>query len=64
MTSLPYCPPTGKTQDKAKELRARIDDSLSALAGAVDEVRASDTFRQYLEVQARLRRVGSLHGNE
>ncbi len=56
MTSLPYCPPTGKTQDKAKELRARIDDSLSALARAVDEVRASDTFRQYLEVQARFHR--------
>ncbi len=56
MASLPYCPPTGKTQDKAKELRARIDDSLSALARAVDEVRASDTFRQYLEVQARFHR--------
>ena len=40
-------------QDKAKALRKRIDDSLDTLAQAVDEVRASEAFRQYLAVQAR-----------
>jgi len=40
-------------KDKAKALRARIDDSVEALAKAVDDVRASDTFRAYLDVQAR-----------
>jgi len=40
-------------KDKAKELRQRIDDSLDDLARAVDEVRASEAFRQYLDVQAR-----------
>ena len=40
-------------QDKAKELRRRIDDSLDTLARAVDEVRASESFRRYLDVQAR-----------
>jgi DNA-binding XRE family transcriptional regulator len=49
MASLPHA--SGK--DKAKELRKRIDDSLDTLAKAVDDVRASDTFRRYLEVQAR-----------
>jgi len=41
------------SKDKAKQLRQRIDDSLDTLAKAVDEVRASETFRAYLEVQAR-----------
>ena len=45
---------TGK--DRAKELRQRIDDRLDTLARAVDDVRASETFRQYLEVQARFHR--------
>ncbi len=39
--------------DKAKELRKQIDDSVDRLAKAVDDVRASDTFKQYLNVQAR-----------
>jgi antirestriction protein ArdC len=41
---------------KARELRARIDDSLDALARAVDDVRASDTFKAYLDVQAKFHR--------
>ena len=40
-------------QDKAKELRRRIDDSLDTLARAVDDVRASESFRRYLDVQAK-----------
>jgi len=40
-------------QDKAKSLRKRIDDSVEALAKAVDSVRASDDFRRYLDTQAR-----------
>ncbi len=43
-------------QDKAKALRKRIDDSLDTLAKAVDDVRASEAFRQYLAVQARFHR--------
>ena len=43
-------------QDKAKELRRRIDDSLDTLARAVDDVRSSEAFRQYLAVQARFHR--------
>ena len=42
--------------DKAKALRERIDDSLDTLAKAVDDVRASEAFRQYLDVQARFHR--------
>jgi hypothetical protein len=42
-----------KSTDKAKALRQRIDDSLDTLAKAVDEVRASETFKAYLDVQAR-----------
>ncbi len=49
-------PPKASRQDKAKELRQRIDDSLDTLARAVDRVRASETFRAYLEVQARFHR--------
>ena len=37
----------------AKELRQRIDGHIEALANAVDDVRASDDFRRYLDVQAR-----------
>ncbi len=43
-------------KDKAKELRRRIDDSLETLAKAVDEVRASEAFKQYLDVQAKFHR--------
>ena len=39
--------------DKVKELRKRIDDRVETLAKAVDEVRASDTFKAYLDVQVR-----------
>ena len=49
-------PPTrrnGKSSDKAKVLRQTIDDRLEQLAKAVDDVRASELFRQYLDVQAR-----------
>jgi len=45
--------PENPRKDKAKELRQRIDASLDTLAKAVDGVRASEAFRQYLEVQAR-----------
>jgi len=44
---------TGSGQDKVKELRKRIDDSIDGLAKAVDEVRASETFQAFLNVQAR-----------
>ncbi len=43
-------------RERAKELGARIDQSLDALAKAVDDVRASEAFRQYLDVQARFHR--------
>ncbi len=57
MPSLPKSRARGKGQsngtDKAQALRQRIDASLEVLAKAVDDVRASDVFRQYLAVQAR-----------
>ncbi len=40
-------------QDKAKELRASIDSQLDTLARAVDEVRASEMFQDFLKFQAR-----------
>ena len=40
-------------QDKRKELRETIDANIDALAKAVDEVRASEAFRAYLDTQAR-----------
>ena len=43
-------------QDKAKALRKRIDDSLDTLAKAVDDVRSSEVFRRYLDVQAKFHR--------
>jgi antirestriction protein ArdC len=46
----------GSGQDKVKALRERIDASLDDLAKAVDSVRASDTFKAYLDVQARFHR--------
>jgi len=45
--------PHASAKDKAKELRQRIDNSLDGLAKAVDDVRASETFQQFLDVQAR-----------
>lgn len=39
--------------DKAKELRASIDSQLDTLARAVDEVRASELFQNFLKFQAR-----------
>ena len=59
MASLPNTPTDGKQgsrTDKAKELRKRIDDSLDTLARAVDDVRASEAFKAYLDVQARFHR--------
>ncbi len=57
MSSVPKSRAKGKGksngQDKAQALRQRIDASLDVLAKAVDEVRASDVFRQYLATQAR-----------
>ena len=43
----------GNSKDRAKALRQTIDDRLEQLAKAVDDVRASELFRQYLDVQAR-----------
>ncbi len=48
--------PKPSRQDKAKELRKRVDDSLETLAKAVDEVRASEAFKAYLDVQAKFHR--------
>ncbi len=54
MQTVPHPPSEGKPKaDKGRELRQRIDDRLDHLAKAVDDVRASETFKQYLAVQAR-----------
>ncbi len=57
MPSLAESRARGKGQsnrtDKAQALRQRIDASIDTLAKAVDDVRASETFRQFLAVQAR-----------
>ena len=45
--------PNETTKDKAKRLRERIDESVETLAKAVDDVRASEAFQRYLDVQAR-----------
>jgi antirestriction protein ArdC len=42
-----------RSNDKTKQLRERIDASLETLAKSVDEVRASETFKAYLDVQAK-----------
>ncbi|MEE9294601.1 MAG: ArdC family protein [Phycisphaerae bacterium] len=44
---------TSAAKDKAKALRASINDSLDTLAKAVDDVRASKMFTRYLDVQAK-----------
>lgn len=57
MQTVPYSPSDAKSKpNKAKELRARIDGSLATLANAVDEVRASEAFRAYLDMQAKFHR--------
>ncbi len=43
----------GNSKDRARVLRQTIDDRLEQLAKAVDDVRASELFRKYLDVQAR-----------
>ena len=55
MASLAQSPTSrnGSSKDRAKALRQTIDDRLEQLAKAVDDVRASELFRQYLDVQAR-----------
>ena len=55
MTSLsdPPARRNGKNKDKAKVLRETIDDRLEQLAKAIDDVRASELFKQYLDVQSR-----------
>ena len=55
MTSLAESPTrrNSNSKDKAKALRQTIDDRLEQLAKAVDDVRASELFKQYLDVQAR-----------
>ena len=42
-----------KAKEKAKELRGKIDASLDTLAKAIDSVRASEAFKQFLDVQSR-----------
>ncbi len=44
------------SKDKARALRQRVDERLDTLAKAVDKVRASETFKAYLDVQARFHR--------
>lgn len=44
---------TSAAKDKAKALRASIETDLEALAKAVDDVRASEMFTRYLDVQAK-----------
>ena len=59
MTSLSHSRPAANyhsQQDKRAELRQRITDSLDVLAKSVDDVRASDTFRAFLDVQAKFHR--------
>ncbi len=48
--------PRQSARDKAKQLRETVDRSLDTLAKAVDAVRASETFKAYLDVQARFHR--------
>ena len=59
VTSLTESPParrSSRSSDRARALRQQIDERLEVLATAVDEVRASEMFRQYLDVQARFHR--------
>lgn len=60
MTNLAESPrPTNHkpaSNGKASELKASISASIDALAQAVDAVRASETFKQFLAMQARFHR--------
>ncbi len=57
MQTVPYSSSDVKSKpSKAQELRARIDGSLATLANAVDEVRASEAFKAYLDTQAKFYR--------
>jgi len=56
MSSLPNPRAKSNANEKAKALRATIDDSVELLAKAVDEVRASDMFRRFLDTQAKFHR--------
>ena len=51
MASLPNSRAKRQTNEKAQALRQQIDESIDVLAKAVDDVRASDVFRQYLATQ-------------
>ena len=55
MQSISSFPPKDNKnpKEKAKSMRARIDESVEALAKAIDDVRASSTFQAYLDVQSR-----------
>ncbi len=57
MASLAESPPNrnSSSKDKARALRQTIDDRLEQLAKAVDDVRASELFKQYLDVFAHRR---------
>ena len=44
---------TRPARERAKALRESIDARVESLANAVDAVRASETFKAYLDVQAR-----------
>ena len=48
--------PHESRKDKVKRWRETVDRSLDTLARAVDDVRASETFKAYLAVQARFHR--------
>lgn len=53
----PHASPSGQAKpSKAAEFRQRIDASIDALAKAVDDVRASEMFRDFLAIQARFHR--------
>ncbi len=58
MSSLTHPPSTSHfgSKGKAADLKASISASIDALAQAVDAVRASETFRQFLAMQARFHR--------
>ena len=45
--------PTESKQSKAQTLRKCIDERIETLAKAVDDVRASEAFKEYLDVQSR-----------
>jgi len=56
MSSLQNPRAKSNANEKTKALRATIDDSVELLAKAVDEVRASDMFRRFLDTQAKFHR--------